>query len=98
MSFRAEAIGTRSTAALASVATAVCSVALFFLLQGYPQILRGRFTALPFKIVTTRLPDSPLKCDYRAVLAALGGVPPYSWSIAAGNLPPGLTLNASNGE
>jgi hypothetical protein len=30
-------------------------------------------------------------------LSASNGTPPYSWSIASGSLPPGLTLNASSG-
>jgi len=34
---------------------------------------------------------------YSSALAAAGGVPPYTFSIAAGSLPPGLTLNSSTG-
>jgi hypothetical protein len=34
---------------------------------------------------------------YSAQFTALGGVAPYSWSILAGNLPPGLALDASSG-
>jgi hypothetical protein len=30
-------------------------------------------------------------------LAASGGTAPYTWSVPAGTLPPGLTLNATNG-
>ena len=33
----------------------------------------------------------------RGQLAANGGVAPYSWRVAVGSLPPGLTLNASTG-
>ena len=32
---------------------------------------------------------------YTAALSASGGVPPYSWSITAGSLPPGLSIVGS---
>ena len=35
---------------------------------------------------------------YSKFLVASGGTPPYTFSIIAGALPPGLTLNASTGE
>ena len=31
-------------------------------------------------------------------LASAGGTAPYSWSVAAGSLPPGLSLNTSSGD
>jgi YVTN family beta-propeller protein/uncharacterized repeat protein (TIGR03803 family) len=34
---------------------------------------------------------------YSSALTATGGVPPYTFSIIAGSLPPGLSLNASTG-
>ena len=34
---------------------------------------------------------------YRQTIAATGGVPPYTWSVANGSLPPGLTLDAALG-
>jgi hypothetical protein len=45
------------------------------------------------------IPDQPLPpltagIDFRALLRATGGVPPYVWSIAGGDLPEGLTLSA----
>jgi hypothetical protein len=35
--------------------------------------------------------------NYASALAATGGTPPYSFSITAGALPPGLTLNPTTG-
>ncbi len=35
---------------------------------------------------------------YSQQLSASGGTPPYSWSIASGNLPPGLSLNGASGQ
>ena len=34
---------------------------------------------------------------YTATLTASGGTLPYTWSIISGSLPPGLTLNSTNG-
>ena len=52
---------------------------------------------LPLAVTTTSLPGTSLNVAYPATtLQASGGVPPYSWSVLSGSLPPGLTL-ASNG-
>jgi hypothetical protein len=48
-------------------------------------------------ITTPSLPNGVLNTSYSAALAASGGTAPYSWSIASGALPQGLTLNATNG-
>lgn len=47
-------------------------------------------------ITTTFLPNGSLNLAYGAALAATGGATLYSWSIASGSLPPGLSL-ASTG-
>ncbi len=49
-------------------------------------------------VATTSLPNAALGSPYSAVLAANGGVPPLTWSIASGTLPPGLTLTPSTGQ
>ena len=44
-------------------------------------------------ITTTSLPNGVVNMAYSATLAASGGTMPYTWSIASGSLPSGLTLN-----
>jgi hypothetical protein len=36
--------------------------------------------------------------EYIGILSAVGGVPPYAWSIRSGSLPEGLALDAERGE
>jgi hypothetical protein len=48
-------------------------------------------------ITTTLLPTGSVNVPYSATLAENGGAGPFSWSTTAGNLPAGLSLNASTG-
>ena len=48
-------------------------------------------------ITTISLPNGVVNMSYTATLTAIGGTLPYTWSIASGSLPSGLTLNAANG-
>jgi hypothetical protein len=52
----------------------------------------------PLTITTTSLPAATVGVAYSATLAATGGTPPYTWSIASGALPAGLTLAPSTGQ
>ncbi len=45
-------------------------------------------------ITTMSLPPVMARTKYSATLAAIGGTPPYKWSVVAGTLPRGLHLNA----
>ena len=68
---------------------------------GVPQVAADavRFlTAKPPAITTTALTDAGLGVFYDMALGAAGGVPPYSWSLVSGALPPGLTLGLASGE
>ncbi len=47
--------------------------------------------------VTCSYPSGQMGVAYSSSLVASGGVPPYTFSIIAGALPTGLTLNASTG-
>jgi Putative Ig domain/Bacterial Ig domain len=49
----------------------------------------------PLVIQTVQLPDTTAERSYTQTLAATGGVPPYTWSIASGSLGQGLNLSAS---
>jgi hypothetical protein len=50
-----------------------------------------------FAITTPSLPDGTPGVPYLTTLTAANGIPPYTWSVALGPLPSGLTLNASTG-
>ncbi len=47
--------------------------------------------------VGTSLPPATVGRPYRTGLDVSGGTPPYSWSVAAGSLPPGVALDADEG-
>jgi len=49
-------------------------------------------------ITTVSLPDGMVGEAYSATLEATGGATPYTWSVSAGNLPAGLSLNPATGE
>jgi large repetitive protein len=51
----------------------------------------------PVAISTSTLPSGTVGVSYSQALAASDGVTPYTWSIASGSLPAGLTLNAATG-
>ena len=49
----------------------------------------------PLAITTSTLQNGNVGLAYSQTLAATGGTAPYNWTIAAGTLPPGLSLNYS---
>jgi hypothetical protein len=66
----------------------VIDIGAFELEDGQPQDLL---------ISTASLPSGTSGTAYTARLAAAGGVAPYTWLVASGSLPPGMTLNQSTG-
>jgi parallel beta-helix repeat protein len=51
--------------------------------------------APPLVITTTSLPTGTVGTPYSATLAASGASTPYSWSLASGRLPRGLSLSSA---
>ena len=49
----------------------------------------------PLAILDQTLPALNAGIDARIPLHASGGIPPYHWSLAAGDLPPGITIDAT---
>jgi len=57
------------------------------------------FSVLPAVSITTAALGSGLPgVPYAGTVSANGGALPYRWSISAGTLPPGLSLNAASGQ
>ena len=54
-------------------------------------------SASTLSVSTTSLPGGAVGTPYNALMAANGGITPYTWSVASGSLPVGLTLNPSSG-
>jgi subtilase family serine protease len=55
-------------------------------------VLRVSPPTLPLSVVSARLPPALAGEPYSVQLVAVGGTPPYSWSISRGALPQGLVL------
>jgi hypothetical protein len=49
---------------------------------------------LPLQITTGALPDAEVGKNYSCNLAATKGILPYTWNVAGGNLPAGISLSA----
>jgi len=47
------------------------------------------------EITTSQVPSGILSKSYTAALSASGGTTPYTWSLASGSLPTGLTLSSA---
>ncbi len=55
------------------------------------------YPAAEVSITTNSLGDGAVNVPYSATLTATGGVQPYTWSVASGALPQGITLDAVTG-
>jgi hypothetical protein len=46
------------------------------------------------QITTSVLPAFTAGTSYTQTLTAIGGTPPFTWSVDSGSLPPGLALDS----
>jgi hypothetical protein len=61
------------------------------------QFLTLTVTLNPLSVTTSTLAPAFVGQAYSATLARQGGTPPYTWSLASGQLPKGITLKATTG-
>ena len=54
-------------------------------------------TVPPMTATTGSLPDGVVGAAYSQTLTEQNGIAPFTWTVASGSLPAGLTLNASTG-
>ncbi len=69
------------------------ATAIFLLIMIIIFIRIRRSKKLELSIITQSIPNARCSFPYKVYLAAMGGVPPYKWSISEGKLPEGLELN-----
>jgi hypothetical protein len=62
-----------------------------------PQPLTLTVGPAPVAVATDALPVGAVGSPFGVTLQASGGIPPYSWSIAAGSLPAWASLDAATG-
>jgi len=73
----------------------ILAALLFGILAGASS---GQEVGAPLVITTERtLPKAVLTDNYQAKLVATGGVPPRTWEVIDGRLPPGLNLDPASG-
>ena len=94
--------GTVSSSSLAKPSTAqlqVQNTATMELSSAVPVVITppaSSQTTSPLSVSTASLPSGTVGVSYSTSLTAVGGTPAYAWSVAAGQLPAGLSLS-SNG-
>jgi hypothetical protein len=81
--------GTPTTAGTYSVTVRVSDASA----QSATAVLTIVVAAAPVAVTTGSLASGQVGVAYRATLAASGGTAPYTWALAAGALPDGLTLS-----
>jgi hypothetical protein len=76
---------------------AFCVVACVFAAYVLPGCIKGERDKTPLTITTRLLPPGQAGAAYVYTLEAIGGTPPYKWTVETGgsSLPPGLYMSES---
>lgn len=53
---------------------------------------------IPVRMLTSSLPEARVDQEYVFECSAVGGYPPYRWSVLGGDLPPGLAFETETGR
>jgi len=72
-------------------------VSLLIICQPAAVLAQGEAEGDPLTIITEDLPGGTIGEAYSATLEASGGEAPYTWSVAEGSLPNGLSLDSATG-
>lgn len=81
------------TALKRALTLVLCSILFAFVLAcslGKPPV-----PPVPLVIDPTALPAAVINIPYSVTLKAAGGTPPYTWAMASGTLPTGLSISAA---
>ncbi|MGE5112091.1 MAG: putative Ig domain-containing protein [Acidobacteriaceae bacterium] len=60
--------------------------------------VKAAATTSPLSITTSTLPGGTVGSNYSATVQATGGTGAYTWNVASGALPSGVTLSATTGQ
>ncbi len=59
---------------------------------------RVEYAPVPLRVATDTLPNAKKDSAYSVFLAGAGGAKPYTWQLASGTLPTGISLNGITGN
>ncbi|WP_406069824.1 fibronectin type III domain-containing protein [Micromonospora sp. NBC_01638] len=91
-----------NTGSISGIPTAAGSYALVVRVTSSLGLIGSRLITIPVtpapNIVIASIPLAEITGPYSLRPTVVGGVAPYTWSIAAGALPPGLTVDPNTGQ
>lgn len=90
--------GTATAAGISTITVTVTDSATPPVSLTTPLSISMQAVAPPLAISTSSLPNGSIGVPYHQLLAVTGGISPFTWSLLAGSLPTGLSLNSATGE
>ena len=79
-----------------AIGRGIClALVCLLVLLGFASMIASPVLAQPSITTSPLLPQGQMGAAYYASLQAVGGTPPYAWTIISGGLPTGLSLDAA---